>query len=351
MSENLGAFPETSKNDWLAAARKELNGDNPLEKLSFQSGDQAFLPYYDVSDVPRGYEDQRIGSGASWVNAPRIAVADSQSANRAALEHLQEGADGLLLEINNGQVNIKDLLSGIELPFCSVYFYGNLTAGFLERFARYASEKFDPAQVRGAAYGLTGVDLAGLQTTFGALNQFCAFGLSHDKSATDAIALSQLLKALYERFPLTTGTEPRLPSAALLLPLSDDFFGEMIRIHALSKLWSCFREAYDDHSASLRIHAWSRSSDNNALEPHGNMISSVSRAVSAVLAGAGVLTVDPQSQDPLELRTARNVSFILHEESQLARASKLIEGAYFIEAAAQKLAEEALSRFKTLIRK
>jgi hypothetical protein len=350
MSDKRSAFPETMKDDWLTAATKELGGDNPLAKLSFQAGEQTLLPYYDASDIAGSSTKESIAGGRKWINAPSIAVTDAIAANTEALLHLREGADGLLFNIQDGDANVADLFSGIELPFCSIYFCGNVTTAFLGRFERYASGKYDGNSITGAAYGLSASALVSLKTKFKALDQFSIFGLFHDKPALDITALSILLKEFQERFEMTSQNVPHLPHAALLLTISDDLFGEMIRIHAISMLWNCFREAYKDDKTTLRIHVWSRSI-NDAFEPQGNMISSVARAISGVIAGADVLTVDPQSNEPLQSQTARNVSFILHEESQLAKASHMLAGAYFIEAEAKKLAEETWRKFQALVRK
>src|SRR5262245_10602930 len=122
MSEKNSGFAETTKKDWAHVAQKELSGDNPLEKLAFRSGDLTLLPYYDDTDRPHNDERGHIRPAKSRVNAPRIHVADVATANRAALAHLQAGANGVLFDIGDTNPSAPLLLSGIELTYCSVFF-------------------------------------------------------------------------------------------------------------------------------------------------------------------------------------------------------------------------------------
>jgi hypothetical protein len=273
-------------------------------------------------------------------------VIDLQTANRMALDHLESGADGILFDIKDPSVSVEGLLSGIELPFCSIFFYGNITSTFLASFARCATTRFDRKQVRGAAYGLSSNDLVSVQHVMTGFDQFMTLGLFQEATPGNAEALCSLLVALTDRLSVLH-PRPQLHDAAVLISLSDDFFGELIRLRALDKLWACICAAYGRPDATLRIHGWSKAYEAAEYEPHGNMISSVSRTVSAVLGGAHVISTDPAQADEFQSRIARNVSFILQNESQLARVANPAHGSYFVEAAATKLAEEAWRQFQT----
>jgi methylmalonyl-CoA mutase len=345
MSEKHRAFGETTKKDWALAAGKELGDDNPFEKLSHKRGDLTLLPYYDASDLPSGTSSRAVQHGKQWVNAPRVVVDDARTANTAALEHLQAGANGVFFEISNSSADPAHLFSGIELPFCSVFFYGNVTAQFLESFSTYVKSHFDPKDIRGAAYGLSLQAFTQCHPTFKDFYQFKTLGVTITTEALECHSLTTLLREMeaHQRH------DSELNPAAVLVSLSDDFFGEIIRIRAIDLLWSCYCAAYGQ-TAELLIHCMSRPLSDPSFEPHGNMIASTSRAVSAVIAGAHALTIDPETQGSHGERIARNISFIADEEAHLARSGNPVMGSYFIESSARQLAEKAWSQFQAIMR-
>jgi methylmalonyl-CoA mutase len=340
MTEKQREFSETGKSDWVRAASKELNDDHPLEKLSYQNGKLTLLPYYDVSDVPGHLRKPLIRHGKPWVNAPRVLAQNAEAANKVALQHLQAGANGILFEIQNGSMQAERLLSGIELDICSVFFNGKLTGEFMEQFSRHAMAHYEPGQVNGAAYGLSIQDSKQAHSAMSALKQFYWLGLPVTSGPLDPNALSNLLTDLHLRQSRLNS----LQSSALLITISDNFFEEVIRIRAINLLWSAFCAAYGQ-SAGLMIHCWSKPLQDPALAPQGNMIAGASRAVSAMLAGADAITIDPENEDPIAVRIARNVSFILEEESHLTQAEG-VSGSYFVEAASLQLAEQAWRHFQ-----
>lgn len=348
MSEKHGGFAETAKKDWILAAGKELGDDKPLEKLSRRRGDLTLLPYYDASDLPPGAPSQIVRHGQQWVNAPRVVAQDARVANRAALQHLQAGANGILFEIKGNSVDPEHLFSGIELPFCSTFLYGNVSTGFLRSFSAYATSHFDPKEVQGAAYGLSVDTFAQSLDAFKEFSQFKTLGLTVDTPPLELDALSNVMNEIHARHS-QSGDITQLRPTAVLLSLSDDFFGEIIRIRALDLLWSCYSAAYGQ-AADLFTHCWSAPKPDPALEPHGNMIASTSRAISALVGGAHAISIDPEVQGSLGDRIARNVSFIADEEAYLSRARTPVLGSYFIESCARQLAEEAWAQFQTKVR-
>lgn len=113
---------------WANAAKAELDGANPFDKLTTTKGDIHVKPWYDASDVAgirsfilsRGNE--WLGQRA-WINAPLIKVTDAIAANEKALKALASGADGILFDTNE---NAATLLTNIQLEYCYVAFK-NLT--------------------------------------------------------------------------------------------------------------------------------------------------------------------------------------------------------------------------------
>lgn len=109
---------------WLNAAKAELDGADAFEKLSTERQNIRIKPWYDASDVAdtrsfilsRGNE--WLGARA-WINAPFIKVDDPLAANAKALQALASGADGILFEHDR---NEDILLKDIQLEYCYVAF-------------------------------------------------------------------------------------------------------------------------------------------------------------------------------------------------------------------------------------
>lgn len=103
-----------------------------------------------------------------------------------------------------------------------------------------------------------------------------------------------------------------------LTEISDDFFLEIARLKNLRK-----------QNPGIFIHAYIKPFSKEAYQPHGNMISSTSRALAAVLGGCDALTIETSSE--LEERIAKNVSLILREESHIHKTADATAGSYFID--------------------
>jgi len=112
--------------EWEAAAREELNGASPWEKLEHKGDGWTTRPYYaehQPAETPQLLPvsgNEYLGARA-WFNCPRIAVDDAKKSNETALAILKEGADGIFFELNN-DVNFDILLESIGLPYCSLNF-------------------------------------------------------------------------------------------------------------------------------------------------------------------------------------------------------------------------------------
>ncbi|MEI9920797.1 MAG: methylmalonyl-CoA mutase [Bacteroidota bacterium] len=112
---------------WLNAAKAELNGENAFEKLSTEKKNIRVKPWYDASDVSQdqGYIVSRgnewLGPRA-WINAPLVKVTDCTIANKKALELLSSGADGILFDVQTANIDQAVLLKDVKTEYCYVAF-------------------------------------------------------------------------------------------------------------------------------------------------------------------------------------------------------------------------------------
>ena len=151
LDQLLNSFPKSNKEDWSHAASKEISGKNPLEHLIWKSNDEInFLPYYDSDDIaPLQYLKHFRRTSDNWLSLPKISLsanknpnASNKNANAVALNHLANGADGILFDLNESQTPDLDLLlSEIHWPSCNVSFLVTHLPNLIQQITKYTSKK------------------------------------------------------------------------------------------------------------------------------------------------------------------------------------------------------------------
>jgi methylmalonyl-CoA mutase len=116
-----------STDQWLNAAKAELDGADAFTKLVSTRGNITIKPWYDSSDIK---SDQSFSlppnntwlGPRGWINAPLIKVVDCATANKKALEALNSGADGILFESGQTEIDVAVLLKDIQQEYCYIAF-------------------------------------------------------------------------------------------------------------------------------------------------------------------------------------------------------------------------------------
>lgn len=364
MKEKKYTFSSPSgKEDWIEAAKSELEGIHPFDKLVFLKDGISLLPYYNQADL----SDKTIKSlpvsenlflgPRTWLNLAHIPVIDSHLANKTALSYLSSGADGILFDLKK-DFSAADLLQDIELPFCGVAFLVDPDkVSFIDNFLEYVTSKENyVARLSGALFWKSDPKkLKEIIEDFSDSNLFYANGITSDEPLTPTDQISSLLAKAAKRIDNLTdqGLEVRkiLDATAFSLPLQTDFFLEIAKLKALRQLWSQLCRAYDQSfEHPLFIHASSPPWIEVEYQPHGNMLKSTTAALSAILGGTDAISIIAEDSSNLLLtRIARNVSSILREESHLSRVADPTSGSYYVERLTDQLAQQAWSKFQKLV--
>ncbi len=339
-------FAPAGSKEWEAAAREELNGANPWEKLSHQGEGWSARPYY-----PR--DEQSITSPnvlpvstneflgpRTWFNCPRIVVDDSKKSNKAALTHLQEGADGILFELND-TVDFNALLEDIQLPYCALIFLAKeKPADLAASLQKFLVEKNSAGtSLQGSFFGNTTIG-SGYTPAF----KFSGFQIpaTTNPSADIAAGFNAIINA--------SGTylDAQINSFALSVTIEPDFFLEIAKLRAIRKVWRRLLTTRGlPAEATIYIHAVSLPWKTNDFEPHGNMLKSTTAAMSSILGGCDALTIDADGDQAMLLRVARNVSNLLREESFFSKVADPVAGSYFVEDLTHQIAEGAWNSIQT----
>jgi len=346
------SFAPSAKVDWAAAARQELKGEDPFQKLAFNSSGVALAPYYDESDRNNNFSFQLPEStlafrGArSWLNMPRVHVISSTLANKQALEALQQGADGILFEVGNelNQGDLHNLLENIDLKHCAVSFLLRGSASAFIDALHDEDHRLSESTYQGALYAHTG-------SFFQAENfdewQYFKTAAVRVEGTNAVDELSNALEKVvaYASLVPESKKEKFFERLTFLVEVRNDFFENIAKLKALHLLWNQLLKAYHvSRYVAPTIHAFSLPWI-ELQKQHSNLIKSTTAALSAVLGGCTALTVEPESENhSMMVRIARNVSNILRDESHLSKVTDPTAGAYYLDYLTEQFARRAWNK-------
>lgn len=340
-----------------------------MESLRWKYGELEGIPYYDYSDRLPGEKqivyDAGSGSHQGWLNLPIIKVLDTSMANKAAHDHLVNGADGVLFDCSKRELpSWHELLQGIEWNYCMVSFI--LPANneqFIPSLADYiVQRRFASSSLRGFftydTYPHDPQNLHKVVHSLMAYGNLCTVGIQtqalnpvdevSDLLADAVRVADQLINQAHEASVI-------LPKIFFTVQTSTDFFIDIARLKALRWLWFQIVRAYGVNNfnpSDVYIHTHSVSWRQTAYEPHENMLKGTTASIAAILGGSSSLTTHPAEEEDSQLcRIARNVSNLLREESHLARVADATAGAWYVDALTNELSSKAWDAFKQKLAK
>jgi methylmalonyl-CoA mutase len=353
-------FPAQSTQNWATAAASELEKGSRMEDLRIRKEGLEWNPYYSATDV-KSWEAARLPSsnvdfaGARyWLNMPRILVGDVTQANAQALEHLQNGADGIVFDLPSGFTETAKLLEGIQMPYCAIHFFvSDQPDYFLTSFHAFVDQKFPEENINANLYWKGEPDLSQVvklrkRTSF----RGAGVVVANKETAADqlAAALQDAVERVESLKKLGLSAEEATSHISFSLQLGNDFFLEAVKLRVLRALWNAILVAYQVKSSKpLFIHALSNPQVNGVFQPHGNLIKETYAAMAAILGGCDGLTTEPEDyNNPTMVRMARNTSSVLREESFFSLVADPLGGSYLVEQLTKNLAEETWAKFQLL---
>jgi len=345
-------FAPTAPDSWMQQARQELNGENPFEKLKIAKGNITIQPYYhQVVPAASRYALHESAhpflSARGWANCPPVWVRDEAHANEKALHHLNNGADGVFFRLEKGSTDVSRLLRNIELPYCSVYFSGEVTPGFLENFGKHCQQQSNQKK-QGACFASEPLRANSIISIPG----FHSLGITVKEYSTTEETIAQALAAMVRAVESRSGKTPPpaiVENIAFSVSVHTDFFQEIAKLKSLRALYRLVASAYGS-AAQAHVHVTSAAYQKAVFDPHSNLLKSTTAGLSAVLGGCDALTVEPADLNDSKLeRLARNLSCVLREESQLHHVADPTAGSYYLDALVDELNEKAWTLFNTLV--
>ena len=355
LDQLLNSFPKSNKEDWSRVTSKEISEKNPLEHLIWKTNDEIiFFPYYDPDDVaPLQYlkHFQRTSDNSSidaraWLSLPKISLSSNNNANAVALNHLANGADGILFDLDESQTpDLNALLSEIHWPSCNVSFLATHLANLIQHITQFASKiKYDPKLLAGTIFcnsrrDCHSDDLKDLQP----YEQLRALGIyipssSPVREISSALIHATKLMDTYTDFGYANDLVWR--NLGLSLASGKNFLLDIAKQKALRLLLYQVGQAFElTHYTDVNINIRIEPLTDGKFQPHGNLIGGSVAALAAVVGGCDSVTVLPEDENNATMaRIARNVCNILREESHLSNVADPMAGAYALESIVDELA-------------
>ncbi|MFN2336983.1 MAG: methylmalonyl-CoA mutase family protein [Bacteroidales bacterium] len=389
-------FPPVSTEKWMEKITADLKGADFRKKLVWKTRDGIeVMPFYRQEDLEKV---QHMGflpgdypfvrgvqvSDNTWLVRQDIAVSDYKAANTKALEILMRGVTSIGFVIEDPQSitvdNISQLLSGIHLESVELNF---ITPGMAkELFAALGSVVHSAGADTSKVKLSIAADPVGKLALNGKLCIPVDQGLDYladlvkesdgiggmkcvepsgtifsNAGAGPAAELAYTLALGNEYMASLTdrGIKPDRAAQAMKFTfgIGPDFFPEIAKLRAARMLWATIVKGYElksEEAPQMHIHSVTGRWNKTLYDPYVNMLRTQTEAMSAVLGGAGSITVEPfdtvfRSAGEFSGRIARNQQLLLMEESHLDKVADPGAGSYYLEELTSLMAREAWKLF------
>lgn len=367
-------FSEVSAKQWKQKIQFDLKGADYNNTLVWESLEGITVkPFYHSEDL-KNLKTFAQAKEQSWNIAQTVYLGDSKKANTKAKNILGCGAESLIFNIPNNEVDFELLLSNINLKNIPLHFNFqfleetpvrrllecvknqkaeiHLNIDLIGHLARSGNwfhnleqdhellQRINELAATQENCRIVGVDLSLYQNAGANMVQQLAYGLAHTNEYLNHFC-KDTSKIIEKSFPIS-----------FKVAVGGNYFFEIAKIKALRWLWKSLASEYgiEDNCHILAV----PSKRNKTLYDYNvNMLRTTSECMSAILGGADSVCNLPydaiyHKDNEFGDRIAKNQLLLLKEESYLGQGSKAAEGAYYMEVLTQQLAEKALVLFKQI---
>ena len=389
-------FPKVTTKEWEEKISKDLKGGDYAKKLMWDTG-EGFLvkPYYRSEDLEnlsfintlpgkfpfvRGHKKNHN----DWYIRQDIKVDDIKKANKKALDVLMKGVNSLgfiihpkfqpkMSEIESLCENI--FADAVELNF--ICYHNSLKVvqvveKLVKKYNRdlekiYGSVDFDPL----GQFALKGTFPVSAEASFDLAKQMieAAQHLPHFKVITVngtyfhnsgssiveelAFALAQGTNYLTQLTERGLTVDKVASKIKFQFAVGSNYFLEIAKLRAARLLWAHIVKAYGcgcEEACVMNIHSTTSEWNKTIYDAYVNLLRTTTESMSAIIAGADSLTVNPFNstfEETIEFseRLARNQQLLLKEESYFDKVADPAAGAYYIENLTDSIADQAWKLF------
>lgn len=348
-------FSKSSQEDWKNIAVQEAGAENTFEKLSWRGKDGLlFLPYYDAATgvSAKSLSPASKDGGRQWLNLPLVKLQNPKQANALVLSHLVQGGEGVVYDVRDiDEPDLNTLTNNVEWEHCYLGFYLGDNPRFLASLSSLLRNKYTPSMTSGAFFWETIPKSNDFTFYFEKCPLFSALGLLIQPSSPADEVSRALMRGVRAVHAFSDAAPLRDIFRSICFSVSADatLLETIAKFKALRMLWFQIARAYglaEYAPDQLFLHARSGFVPDGNFGPHENMIKGTFAAMAALMGGCDALTVETHETSSFAIRTARNVSSILREESFFDRDADPVGGAWAVESMTNAIAENAWELFQ-----
>ncbi|GFD96251.1 methylmalonyl-CoA mutase [Alteromonas sp. KUL156] len=289
-----------------------------------------------------------------------INIENEEEANAFAIDSIKRGANAIKFSVKK-EFDYNTLLKGIDTQKTLLYFTFNfLSSQFVKKLADFTNsdkcyfniDVIGNLASSGNWYSNLKSDYTQLEEIAKATQNAICVNTSIYQNA-GATIVQQLTYALaHANEYLNHFGSSIANNIHFNFSVGSNYFFEIAKLRAFRILWSALLKEYNIE-ATAHIFAQPSLRNKTLYDYNVNMLRTTSECMSAILGGTNTIannSYDKIFHQPNEFgeRISRNQLLILQQESELAEAQNIADGAYYIETITQQLAQKALEVFKLI---
>ena len=335
-------FHPISTETWEQLIIKDLKGADYQKKLiSVSEEGIQTKPYYrleDITNSTRNIPEKH----KTWLAVCAVHVIDIKTANKTALENLQNGAQAIQFDFNHKSYTTSELdtlFQGILIEFAPIFciHVGNPST-LNEWFMHYFSGKEHNPSTCICHDPFTNEGEFSEEITYSCLE------FDSKTYADNGANTTQQLGFLLAKF-IETLNERTVKNVRFVVGTGTNYFMEIAKIRALRYLIHRIATFFDCKDFSYNIVAESTTINKSTLDHHTNMLRNTTEAMASIIGGVDFLLIHPHDSltenTSSGSRLAVNIQHILHHESHLGKVTDIAQGSWYIEYLTNQLIEKS----------
>ena len=370
-------FDPITKQDWIDKAHIDLKGADFNKKLVWKNLSKIDIqPFYNTDDNQEFLNNTGENS-KKLINYRQISVKSGKKGNKLALKAVEEGINGLLIDLKGKNISLQTLLKNIDLNKTAVSF--KLKSNEIEIIKEFLSIVQKKNISTKNLKGFVDLNIIEKYVTTGKIkkNKFdkvekliaitkdypnfkaisISGGIYLNSGANQAQEIAYTLNSLVCFIQLfrKKGIEVQtiFDNLHFELAIGSEYFIEIGKFRAFNNLLNLIAKKYGvkDFTSTLtaRTGIWNKS----VTDANTNMLRATTETMSAILGNVDGVLIDPydiefNKSSDFSSRIAGNISTILKEESYFGKVSNPVDGSYYIEEVSTKIAKKALEIFKKI---
>lgn len=351
-------FEGVSPTAWKQKIQVDLKGADYNDTLLWKTNEGITVkPFYAKED--RTHQIVNLPK-KGFAICQSIIVSNEKEANALAIDAVERGASAIEFLIKE-KIDFKALLNGINFQETYIYFKLEfLDASFVSEVSNYtnSSKVFFNNDIIGKLAS-TGNWYQNLKDDHSELkniiknNNSLAINVSIYQNA-GANCTQQLAYALAHANEYLNHFGGEVASKIHFnFSVGSNYFFEIAKLRAFRILWSSLLKEYKVEKTEAHIFTQPSLRNKTLYDYNVNMLRTTSECMSAILGGSNTVSNVAYNRifhnsNEFGERISRNQLLTLQQESYLSEAQHFADGAYYIEALTDQLAEKALEIFKLI---